>query len=186
MKPTHTAESADNFLSHHGNIGSGIDYSGRGLKGTAVEIVEHLKTLALASQSEPYTTEGFHAVTGNPIDNPNANSLEWTNKRRDAQKAYEDVLATGDVKKVHAAVDKLNKIQAIMGGKAAVAASDFDIIAHQQTPLGEAARFIKNERVRYAEVQAANPEENDQIAAMRGSVIPWFDTPEAFKALAAF
>jgi hypothetical protein len=182
-------DSPDVFLSHHGNIGHGIDYSGRGLKGTPPEIMANLAILNATRTVEDgdlietaYRTPIFSAN----VDTPAAHTIENTNAHEKLMEAYQASLKTGDPAKVHRAVDKVNQQREAMGGIVELRPpSDFDIIAQQQTPAGEAARFLKAERVRWAEVQAANKPE-DAINAMGASPIPWFDTVAAFEAINAF
>lgn len=179
-KPVH--ESPDNFLSHHGNPGHGIDYSGRGLQGSPAEIVANLKALnATRALDESgalvetvYRTPGFVAGP----DTPAAHTIANTAIENKLVATYNDALKTGDLAKVHKAVDAVNKQRMAMGGIAElVPPSDFAILAEADNPVGKAAKYLISERVAFNETGEAS---------LAGSPIPWFDTVEAFKALSDY
>lgn len=175
-------ESPDNFLSHHGNPGHGIDYSGSGLQGSPAEIVANLKTLNATRfihdngdlVETVYHTPGFVAGP----DTPAAHTIANTAIENKLMATYNDALKTGDLAKVHKAVDAVNKQRMAMGGIAElVPPSDFNILAEASNPVGEAAKYLIEERVTFAETGAPS---------IAGSPIPWFDTVEAFKALSDY
>lgn len=183
--------SADVFLSNHGNLGYGIDYSGRGLKGTPVEIVDHLRALNSTRQlikgelvDNVYHTPDFKAMPDSPASKMDKN----VQKHSTLVAAAEDAEKTGDLAKVAAAADKVNALRMVMGGiPEYVPFSDFIILSKADNALGAAARYLQEERARWEQVQNENrgtPEE--ALPLMRGSPVPWFDTPEAYKALLEF
>lgn len=179
-KPVH--ESPDNFLSHHGNPGHGIDYSGSGLQGSPAEIVANLKALnATRALDESgalvvtvYHTPGFKS-TPQSAASTSPDNVATENK---LVAAYNEALKTGNLAKVHKAVDWVNKQRMAMGGiQELVPPSDFAILAEADNALGKAAKYLNAERVAFAETGEAS---------LAGSPIPWFDTPEAFKALSDY
>lgn len=183
--------SADVFLSNHGNLGGGIDYSGRGLKGTPAEIVANLqalnatRTLVKGEVVETvYHTPDFKALP----DSPDAHDDKNVQKHSKLVTAAEDAEKTGDLEKVRAAADKVNALRMVMGGiHEYVPFSDFIILSKANNAVGVAARYIQEQRARWEQVQyenSATPEE--AMPLMHGSPVPWFDTPEAFKALNDF
>lgn len=91
------------------------------------------------------------------------------------ENAYLAALHTGDLAKVHAAVDACNALAMKIGGPECVPQSEFNIVAHEPGfPIGWLARTIISQR-------AAGPDELPPH-----SIIPWWDTKEAFDALNAY
>ncbi len=125
-----------------------LKYDGSGLKGSPAEILHNLLILHAARLTEPYTTPDFVSAPTNPA----TTDPQWVIKETKAMEAYNKALASGTPEKVHAAVDAVNKIRMVKSGPALVPPSEFEIIAHQHTPLGEAARWLAGERDDAAQV----------------------------------
>ena len=167
--------SPDVFLSQHG-----IRYDGLGVSGTPAEIVAHLKTLNATRKigddgklkDEVYRTVGFAPA---PFG-PNSFNPATIASERKAIQAYQAALSSGDLNVVHGAVDDINAVRAVKGGSEFVPQSDFDILAHANSELGQMARYIASERLWVEETG---------FGSTSGSVLPWFDTVEAFHELEA-
>ncbi len=116
----------------------GIRYDGSGLQGSPAQIVGNLVKLVALADAGEYRTPDF--ITA-PISSASFDSGNVA-KRRTLNAAYHDAVDSGNVSAVHKAVDKYNKLLMVMSGQELVPPSDFEIAAHQQTPLGLAARWI--------------------------------------------
>jgi hypothetical protein len=169
--------SPDNFLSQHR-----IRYDGIGLHGSPTEIVANLKAASATRFWDEdfetlgdivYQTPGF--VPG--VIGPNSFSPQLIKAEAAAVNKYFEVLPSGDLNKVHQAVDKINTVRTKKGGIEFIPMSDFDILAHSQSLLGETCRHIISERASVAETG---------FGSYSGSPLPWFDTEEGFNALAAY
>lgn len=126
--------SPDVFLSQQ----LGIRYDGSGLHGSPKEIVNNLTLVVQAYDAGTYQTPEFvqGPVTGALFNSANVAKL---NVLKDA---YEDSLKSGDVRKVHKAVDALNNFRMRVGGQETIPYSDFEIVAHGQNDVGSTARWI--------------------------------------------
>lgn len=163
--------SPDVFLSTHQ-----IRYDGIGLKGTPAEIVASLIKLNSTRQlvdgelqDITYRTPDFVGVPVNPATfSPVAVKLENA-----AVAAYYAAVQTGDLAAVHGAVDRINSVRMIKSGGEFIPQSDFEILAHGKNHVGQTAREIVSER--------AAIEMGEELPAH--SVIPWYDTVEAYQAL---
>ncbi len=115
-----------------------LRYDGSGLQGSPAQIVARLVTLSDALRAGTYQTSNFTPapVTAATFDPRNVQ------KEQDAMIAYLESLQTGSPGKVHRAVDAVNKIRMVKSGTELIPPSEFDILAHQQTPLGETARWL--------------------------------------------
>ncbi len=171
-------ESPDNFLSSHR-----IRYDGSHFTGSPKEIVASLMALnALRTWDEGieefvynvYETPNFVAVP----TNPNTFSPEYVKKENKAMEAFHSALAMGYPEKVHAWVDAINGVRMVKSGSAYLPPADFDIVAHQQTHLGETARRIVADRVTVESEHELSPEQLHELS--------WFGTKEAFDALNAY
>lgn len=130
--------SPDVLLSRLGlRYGGGAD-----LQGTPAKIVDNLIKLTEAydAGTVEFVSQPITAATFNP-----SNVAKETALLND----YRDALASGSLSKVHAIVAKINKLLVVKGGNMVGAFSDFEIVAHQQTPLGDAARWIVNYAVEH-------------------------------------
>ena len=87
---------------------------------------------------------------------------------------YSATLKTGDLNRVHAALDDLNILRAAMGFGPVSAPSEFAIVAEGPGELGRAARFLESERQSVIETGQGT---------FFGSPLPWFDTVLAWQAL---
>lgn len=173
------AVSPDVFLSQNG-----IRYDNGLLTGTPAEIVANLKALNALRilkdgqlQETVYRTPGYVPGDMGPQDFDPA-LLKATS---DAMTAYRQVLKTGDLSAVHAAVDAVNNWRAQGGYAAMVPPSDFEIVKNASTPLGVMARVIASERIAVQESVARG--DNPVQGSIFGSPLPWFDTMAAYKAL---
>ncbi len=112
------------------------------LQGSPAQIVKNLIAL----------TAAYDAGTVEFVSQPNtAASFDPANvdKQTALLNDYREALATGSLSRVHALVAKINKLLVVKGGAMVGAYSDFEIVAHQQTPLGEAARWVVNYTVEH-------------------------------------
>lgn len=116
----------------------GLRYDGTGLQGTPAQIVSRLVTLANAIRLGTYQTANFVPAPVTPATFDPRN----VQKEQAAMQAYLESLQTGLPAKVHRAVDAVNKIRMVKSGTELIPPTNFDILAHQQTPLGEAARWL--------------------------------------------
>jgi len=167
--------SPDNFLTQHR-----IRYDGIGVQATPAEYVAALQLLSATREVDDgelsdvtYHTQGFVPAQYGP----NSYAPAMVEKERKAVQAYLACLPSGDLSKVHAAVDAINAVRAAKGGTEFVPQSDFEILAHANGPVGQVARFIASERLWVEETG---------YGSMTGSPLPWFDTVEAFRELAAY
>ncbi len=126
----------------------GLRYDGSGLQGTPAEIVERLLILNAARNRPAYQTPDFVAVP----TNPNTTLPLWVVKETKAMEGYYGALRSGDPSKVHAAVDAVNSIRQVKSGVELVPPNDFEIIAHANSALGEAARWLLDRREDEAQV----------------------------------
>lgn len=159
--------SPDVFLSRNG-----VRYDGSGLKGTPAEILANLITLnntrtwsEITNQFEyyAYRTPGFSPAPFSSASYEPANVFA----ENLAMNAYYMALGTGDLGKVRAAVDDVNRVRSIKGGSELIPLSDFQILAHGQNALGAAARFL--------------------AAQLNGDGdTPWFFTFAAYQALKSY
>ncbi len=126
--------SANSFLSSLGlRYGRQAD-----LQGSPEQIVKNLLALTAAYDAGTYETPGFVVA---PLTSAAVNPANVA-KETELVQAYRDALATGIVSKVHKALAAIDKLRMKKGGPAEPHPSDFEILAHQQTPLGAAARWI--------------------------------------------
>lgn len=128
--------SPDIFLSRQG-----LRYDGSGLAGTPTQICQRLITLNEARHAGTYQTKNFIPA---PVT---AATFDPQNVAREQQlfTYYLESLQTGVPAKVHKAVDAVNRIRQVKSGGELIPPSEFDILAHQQTPLGAAARWLISE-----------------------------------------
>ncbi len=120
----------------------GLQYGGRAqdLQGSPAKIVANLIALTKAYDTEDYRTPGFFTVPfSSATQDPKNVALDTV-----LTEAYKDALRSGNVAAVHKAADKLNKLAMVASGAETVPPPDFEIIARQKTPLGDAARWIYN------------------------------------------
>lgn len=120
-----------------------------------------------------YVTPGFTPGTFGPADF----SLIMEQKLNAAMDAYRTSFKSGDLAAVHRAQDQVNLLRMTLGYGALPWFTDFEIVAEGPTAAGELARIIYSERQSIADTGAPS---------FAGSPIPWFDTVDAYKALAAF
>lgn len=111
-------------------------------QGSPAQIVARLVILAEALRAGTYQTRDFRPapVSGATFDPRNV-AAEQT-----AMQAYLESLQTGSLAKVHRAVDAVNRIRMVKSGTELIPPTEFDILAHQQTPLGNTARFLLAEQ----------------------------------------
>jgi hypothetical protein len=93
----------------------------------------------------------------------------------DAMDNYRSALKTGDLAQAHEAQDEVNLLRTVLGYGPLPWLTDFGILAEGDTPVGELARLIYSERLA-----------DGGQGTFAGSPIPWFDTAEAFQALAQY
>lgn len=160
--------SPDVFLSRNG-----VRYDGSGLKGSPAEILANLITLNnMRTWSDEtgqfsyyaYRTPGFSPAPFSAAEfDPNNVFAENL-----AMNAYYLALQTGDLGKVRAAVDNVNRLVMKIGGNELMPPSDFILTSRAQTPLGEAARFL--------------------VGQLQGNPVdtPWFFTYAAYLALKSY
>jgi len=118
-----------------------------------------------------YVTPGLTPGSMGPADW----SLVMIGRLTAAMDKYRASFKTGDLQQAHAAQDEVNLLRMILGYGPLPWMTDFQVIAEGPTAAGECARLIYTERL--AEGGAGT---------FAGSPIPWFDTVEAFNALAAY
>lgn len=120
----------------------GLRYGGGpgDLQGTPAKIVDNLIKLTALYDADVYHTEGFATAPMSSASFDRGN----VDKRATLNRAYRDAVDSGNVAAVHKAVDRYNKLLMVMSGQELVPPSDFEVAAHQQTALGDAARWIVN------------------------------------------
>lgn len=117
----------------------GLRYGGGAdLQGSPAKIVANLIALTAAFDAGTYETPGFVSA---PLTAASVNAANVA-KETTLVQAYRDALATGILTRVHKAVDAINSLRMKKGGSAEPTPSDFEIIAHQDSALGAAARWI--------------------------------------------
>lgn len=125
--------SPDYFLSQRG-----IKYDGSGFKGTPAQIVANLIRLTNAYDSATYRTKNFvpAPISSATFDRDN------TEKLSAFMRLYEETLREGYPSKVHKAVDAVNDLRMVISGGELVPPPEIQIVAHQDSTLGEAARYL--------------------------------------------
>ena len=120
----------------------GLQYGDRAsdLQGSPAKIVANLIALTAAFDAGTYQTPNFiTAPYSSATVDPKNVALDTV-----LTEAYKDALRSGSVTATHKAADKLNKLAMVASGAETVPPPDFEIIARQKTPLGDAARWICN------------------------------------------
>ena len=120
-----------------------------------------------------YRTPGFGGSSPNPSQFSNT---VLTNENA-AYRDYQTALKTGDLDKVHQAVDVINAVRTVVGGAEFIPFADWDIVSEGRGPLNLVADFINTERRAVAETG---------FGTFVGSPLPWFDTKAAFDALNSY
>lgn len=125
--------SPDYFLSQQG-----IKYDGSGFKGTPQQIVANLIRLTAAYDSATYRTKGFVYVPPSPatFDRSNTEKLDLL------MRFYGETLREGYPGRVYKAVDAVNEFRMVISGAELVPPPEIQIVAHQDSNLGESARYL--------------------------------------------